>query len=273
MLHFGTSGWRAVIAEEFTFENVRKVVHAIATHLRNTSSSPAVSGGGSIMMGPRQGHSGATMTGAPVIVGYDTRFLSPELAKLAADIVSSYGLAVLLSKDPVPTPVVSYQILQHKAAGGINFTASHNPAQYNGIKFNMANGAPASPEVTQEIERLANEGAGEQGSKRAREQELSPTPAPMTSSPAAAGGGSIIRTFDSRPAYLARLQKIIDVSALKKAKLKIGADVLYGTGCGYLDAFLKDAGCRITVLHARRDVNFGGHSPEPAEEQLAELVH
>src|SRR5438132_8983119 len=79
MIHFGTSGWRAVIAEEFTFENVRKVVHAIATHLRNTSSSPAVSGGGSIMMGPRQGHSGATMTGAPVIVGYDTRFLSPEL--------------------------------------------------------------------------------------------------------------------------------------------------------------------------------------------------
>src|SRR5207302_2066551 len=91
--------------------------------------------------------------------------------------------------------------------------------------------------------------------------------------PAAAGGRSIIRTFDARPAYLARLKKIIDVSALKKAKLKIGADVLYGTGCGYLDAFLKDAGCRITVLHARRDVNFGGHSPEPAEEQLAELVH
>src|SRR5580692_1017940 len=130
MIRFGTSGWRAVIADEFTFENVRRVVHAIATHLKGQT--------------------------APVVVGYDTRFLSPELAQMTADIVSSYGLSVLLSKDPVPTPVVSFQILHHKAAGGINFTASHNPPEYNGIKFNMSNGAPASPEVTHEIERLAN---------------------------------------------------------------------------------------------------------------------
>jgi len=225
MIKFGTSGWRAVIAEDFTYDNVRKVIHAIAAHLKNQTAS--------------------------VVVGYDTRFLSPELAKMTAEIVSSYGLPVLLSKDPVPTPVVSFQVTHQKAAGGINFTASHNPAEYNGIKFNMANGAPASPEVTHEIERFAND--------------------PTSSSPAAAGGGSI-RVFDPRPAYLSRLKKIIDVSALRKAKLKVGADVLYGTGKGYLDEFLIQAGCRTTVLHNWRDVNFGGHPPEPATEPLAEMI-
>src|SRR5258708_4539706 len=113
MIQFGTSGWRAVIAEEFTFDNVRKVVHAIAAHL---SSSPGVSAGG------------------PITVGYNPRFLSPELAKMTADIVASYGFRVLLSKDPIPTPVVSFQVMHKKAIGEINFTASHNPAEYNGIK-------------------------------------------------------------------------------------------------------------------------------------------
>ncbi len=279
MIHFGTSGWRAVIAEEFTFENVRKVVHAIAQHLANgqggkgaggqrlSSSSPAAVSGGSIMMSPPPPPSpsrgegvreGVATKNAPVIVGYDTRFLSPELAKITADIVSSYGFPVLLSKDPVPTPVVSFQIIHEKALGGINFTASHNPAEYNGVKFNMASGAPASPEVTKEIERFANEGGP-------------PTPTlPLEGGGSKAGGG--VRSFDPRPAYLSCLKKIIDVSALKKAKLKVGVDVLYGTGRGYLDAFLKEAGCRVTVLHDWRDVNFGGRPPEPASEQLAELV-
>ena len=275
MIQFGTSGWRAVIADEFTYDNVRKVIHAIAHHL---SSSPAAAGGGT--MGPRQGHSGATITGkAPVIVGYDTRFLSPELARMTAEIVASYGLPVLLSKDPVPTPVVSFQVMHQKAAGGINFTASHNPAEYNGIKFNMANGAPASPEVTHEIERLANGGAltrpaGTLSHLTVGEGKSSPA---FSRGDAGEGGRrpdeGFIRSFDPRPAYLARLKKIIDVSALRKAKLKVGADVLYGTGKGYLDVFLEEAGCRTTVLHNWRDVNFGGHSPEPAAEQLSELVH
>jgi phosphoglucomutase len=244
VIHFGTSGWRAIIAEEFTFDNVRKVVHAISQHLASSSKS------------------------GPVVVGYDTRFLSPELAKITAEIVSSYGFPVLLSKDPVPTPVVSFQVTHQKALGGINFTASHNPAEYNGIKFNMANGAPSSPEVTKEIERLANATPSEGARERGSEGNISPA-LPLAHSPAQ----SLVRTFDPRPAYLARLKKIIDVSALKKAKLKVGADVLYGTGRGYLDTFLKEAGCRTTVLHDWRDVNFGGHPPEPADEQLAELVN
>src|SRR4051812_43256788 len=111
LIKFGTSGWRAVIADEFTFENVRKVVHAIARHLQTAPSE-------------RRARSA-------VVVGYDTRFLSPELAKMTAEIVSSYGFSVLLSKDPVPTPVISFQITDQKALGGINYTASHNPPEYN----------------------------------------------------------------------------------------------------------------------------------------------
>jgi phosphoglucomutase len=251
MIRFGTSGWRAVIAEEFTYDNVRKVIHAISRHL---SSQPSASS-------------------RPVIVGYDTRFLSPELAKMTADIVSSYGLPVLLSKDPIPTPVVSFHVIHQKAAGGINFTASHNPAEYNGIKFNMANGAPASPEVTHEIERLANDETliRPTATFSLSREKAKPSPRPVEGEGARRAGEGLIQTFDARPAYLSRLKKVIDVSALKKARLKVGVDVLYGTGRGYLDSFLKESGCRTTVLHDWRDVNFGGHSPEPADEQLAEL--
>ncbi len=245
MIKFGTSGWRAIIADEFTFDNVRRVVHAIMQHLS----------------AERDGGSADRRNGVrPVVVGYDTRFLSPELAKMTAEIAASYGFPVLLSKDPVPTPVMSFQVTHQKAVGGINFTASHNPADYNGIKFNTANGAPASPEVTKEIERFANSEV-----TASRSIGVSATPTRRPADPP-------IRIFDAAPAYLAQLKKIVNVPLLKRAKLKVGADVLYGTGRGYLDTFLKQSGCRTTVFHDWRDVNFGGHSPEPADEQLSEMI-
>ncbi len=256
MIHFGTSGWRAVIAEEFTYDNVRRVIHAIAQHIKTARLGDSAIE----RLSETPIAQSLDRSIAPLVVGYDTRFLSPELAKMTAEIVASYDIPVLFSKDPVPTPVVSFQITHQKAVGGINFTASHNPAEYNGIKFNMANGAPASPDVTKDIERLAN------GSEEARKQGSE-----LTSLPPRPLASSLIKVFDPRPAYLSRIRKIIDLSALKKAKLKVGADVLYGTGKGYLDTLLKEAGCRTTVLHDWRDVNFGGHHPEPADEQLAEL--
>lgn len=266
MIKFGTSGWRAIIAEEFTFENVRHVVHAICQHLSSqydaetrrhgdTENAPGISPRPRVPASSRR----------PVIVGYDTRFLSPEFARMTADIVSAYGFPVLLSKDPLPTPVVSFQVTHQKAAGGINFTASHNPAEYSGIKFNTANGAPASPEVTKEIERLANAVVSEYRSVGVSGSHSGATPLPRYPV-------TPIRLFDPAPAYLAQLKKMINVPLLKKAKLKVAADVLYGTGRGYLDVFLKQSGCRTTVLHDFRDVRFGGMSPEPAEEQLAEMV-
>jgi phosphoglucomutase len=234
-IKFGTSGWRAIMAEEFTFANVRRVVQAIATHIK---------------AGPER----------PVIVGYDTRFLSPEFARTAADVLAANGLQVIFSRDFIPTPVISFQIRRLKTAGAINFTASHNPAEYNGIKFNTADGAPSNPDVTHEIERLANQD-GETG--RGEDKGKFPGPAVPQES---------IQTFDGRPSYLKALHRIIDAGALKKAKLKVGVDVLYGTGRGYLDEFLCEAGCRAEVLHNWRDVRFGGQSPEPALPQLNEMV-
>jgi len=231
MIKFGTSGWRAIMAEEFTFANVRRVVQAIATHLKQTEP------------------------GKPVVVGYDPRFLSPEFAQTTAEILAKNGLSVLLSKAVVPTPTVAFQVMHHKAAGSINFTASHNPAAYNGLKFNMSNGAPSSSEVTHAIEDLVIS---------------------STQLVAAVAEGEantkLIKRFDPKPAYMAKLKKIINVKALKKSKMKIGVDALYGAGMGYVDEFLREAGCKPTVLHAWRDVTFGGMSPEPAEEQLKELV-
>src|SRR5258708_14292464 len=232
MIKFGTSGWRSIMAEEFTFANVRRVVGAIATYLTENRKSEG-----------------------PVIVGYDSRFLSPELAKDAATLLASRGFPVLFSKDFVPTPVVSFQIRYQKALGGVNFTASHNPAEYNGIKFNGPEGAAATPEMTREIERLANA-----------------LPDNLPASHPSASDEKRIKIFDPRPAYLAALSRVLDTSALKKAKLRVGADVLYGTGRGYLDTMLQSTGCRTVVLHDWRDVNFGGQPPEPAEPQLAEFI-
>jgi phosphoglucomutase len=232
MIVFGTSGWRSIMAEQFTFANVRRVIGAIGQYL-----------------GEHRVNQG------PIIVGYDSRFLSPEFAKDAATLLASKGFRILIAKEPVPTPVVSFQVLNQKALGAVNFTASHNPAEYNGIKFNSYLGAPATPEMTHEVERLAN---------------AMPDNPPIPSLDKA--DESRIETFDPRPAYLTALKKAIDIAALKKAKLKVGVDVLYGTGRGYLDTFMEMAGCKTTVLHNWRDVNFGGQAPEPAEPQLAEMI-
>jgi len=128
-IKFGTSGWRAVMAEEFTFANVHRAVHGIARYVSSQKSS-----------------------GAKVIVGRDPRFLGETFCSMAAEILASYGISPLVIAEPVPTPAISYAVIQSKADGAINFTASHNPPEYNGIKFSTPDGAPSLPEVTKAIE-------------------------------------------------------------------------------------------------------------------------
>src|SRR5277367_6958357 len=128
-IKFGTSGWRAVMAEEFTFANVSRAIHGIARYVAAQKPS-----------------------GAKVIVGRDPRFLGETFCAMAADILSSYGITPLAIAEPVPTPAISYAVTQSKADGAINFTASHNPPEYNGIKFSTPDGVPALPEVTKAIE-------------------------------------------------------------------------------------------------------------------------
>ncbi len=233
-IKFGTSGWRGVIADDFTFSRVRAVTQAIADHL--------------VAQGLKD---------KGVVVGYDTRFLSERFAPESVRVFAANGIRSYLSNRDVPTPAVAFEIIRRKAAGGINFTASHNPPEYNGLKFSAAWGGPALPETTKDIEARANALVDKNSIKLMSLVE--------------ARQKGMVDDVDLRKAYLDDLKKKIDFEPIKKAKLKIALDLLYGTGRDYLDSVLVDAGCAVTVVHGHRDALFGGHSPEPSEENLAEL--
>ncbi len=233
-IKFGTSGWRGVIADDFTFARVRVVVQAIADHL--------------IAQGLKD---------KGVVVGYDTRFLSERFAAEAVKVFAANGIRSFFSNRDVPTPAVAFEIIRRKAAGGINFTASHNPPEYNGLKFSPAWGGPALPETTRDIETRAN----------ALLDKNSIVAMPLVE----AKQKGLVEEADLRKSYLDELRKKIDLEAIKKAKLKVAVDLLYGTGRDYLDTVLKDAGCAVTIIHGHRDTLFGGRSPEPSEENLFEL--
>jgi len=230
-IHFGTSGWRGVIADNFTFSNVRLAAAAIAHHLLSRSTQPRV------------------------VVGYDTRFLSEKFAETASEVLRSHGVETRLASRPDPTPALAYEITQNRLDGGINITASHNPAEYNGLKFSSADGAPALPEVTQAIESCA---------AQVLSGELPLTGARATE--------ELRKTADPRPAYLADLCRKVDLQAIRDARLKIAYDPLFGTGRGYLNDLLRQSGAAVHTLHDYRDVLFSGVGPEPSEKNLAELA-
>jgi phosphoglucomutase len=233
-IKFGTSGWRGVIADDFTFSSVRAVTQAIADHIT------------------AQG-----LKDKGVVVGYDTRFLSERFAAEAVKVLAANGIRSFLSNRDVPTPAVAFDIIRRRAAGGINFTASHNPPEYNGLKFSSAWGGPALPETTKDIETRAN----------ALIEKNTISIMPLTE----AKQKGLVEDADLRKAYLDDLRKKVDFEPIKKTRLKIAVDLLYGTGRDYLDSVLRDSGCVVTVVHGHRDAFFGGRSPEPSEENLADL--
>ena len=226
-IRFGTSGWRAVIADEFTFANVKSATEAICSYLKGS-------------------HSGDTPQ--TVVIGHDTRFMGENFTQVAARIASDKGFRVLQCEQAVPTPALSHAIRSERAAGGINFTASHNPPEYQGIKFSTADGAPALPEVTHGIEAAiaGNEQAGD------------------------ADGGKI-ESFDARTGYLADLTGKVNLKAIEASGGRYAYDPLWGTGRGYLNKLLQDAGLEVETIHDWRDVTFGGQAPEPGEEHIGEL--
>ncbi len=233
-IKFGTSGWRAVIADEFTFPNVRVVSQAIADYVKPNSLR---------RQSPLQ-----------IIIGYDTRFNSREFALSAANILASNGIKVLLTNRDTPTPVISFQIIDKKIDGAINITASHNPPEYNGLKFSPSHGGPAAPAVTKDIEkRIAN--------IKGKVEEASPSKFKYP-----------IEEFDPKVRYVARIRELVRLTAIKKAKLKIIVDLMHGTGRGYLDDILKGVCCKVEVLNENLDLLFGGHPPEPARENLDKLI-
>jgi alpha-D-glucose phosphate-specific phosphoglucomutase len=233
MIKFGTSGWRGIIAEDFTYDNVRIAAQAIAKLINEEYKK------------------------ASVIVGYDTRYMSEDFAKSCAETLAGNGIKALLCKRNTPTPVISYEIIRAKIEGGINFTASHNPYKYNGIKYSPSWGGPALPETTKKIEKYC---AG------ISQKDIKTIPYEQGVK------DGLIELYDPRAAYIKRIKQLVNFKALKKANIKIAADVLHGTGSGYLDALLDDAGIKHKTINKNRDAMFGGGAPEPSVGNLGELL-
>src|SRR5688572_1050095 len=228
-IKFGTSGWRAIIADEFTYANVRFATEAIGRYVKRRNNSPTV------------------------LVGYDTRFASENFGAEVARVLSSQNIRAKLCSQAVPTPAVAFTIIKDKLDGAVNITASHNPGEYNGLKFSTSDGAPALPEATTEIE---NEIV-----------QLQQSSWEFTAKP----NDALVEKVDIGPDYLRDLATKVDVKKIRDAKIGLGYDALHGSGAGYLDGFLRDQNIPAMVLHTTRDVYFGGHHPEPADEQLGEL--
>ncbi|MFY9572652.1 MAG: phosphoglucomutase/phosphomannomutase family protein [Blastocatellia bacterium] len=227
MIKFGTSGWRAIIADAFTFSAVRRVTQAIANWIAQRAP------------------------GSEVIVGYDTRFMAEVFAEQSARLIAASGLHPLLCDRATPTPAIAFAVRSRGASGAINFTASHNPPEYCGMKFSTSDGAPALPEVTAEIEQNISSLEG---------KEI-PVPSRDTA----------VESLSLASDYLSDLATKIDLRAIANAGMRIACDPMWGTGRGYLDKALTDAECEVHRLHDYRDVYFGGHSPEPEPEYLEEL--
>jgi len=186
------------MAEEFTFANVRRALHGITRYV--------------ISQKPK---------GAKVIVGRDPRFLGETFCAMASEILSGYGVTPLVIAEAAPTPTISYAVMQSKADGAINFTASHNPPEYNGIKFSTPDGAPALPEVTKKIEAeiVAADGTASQS----------------TANPPKA------QPLDPKRMYLSRLREIVDLDVIRKAGVKVVFDSFWGAARGYSDELLREA--------------------------------
>lgn len=230
---FGTDGWRGVIAEDYTFDNVRRCAQGVAHYF--------------------QAH-GAADRG--MIVGYDYRFSSENFAAAAAEVLAANGLPVLLTQGGTPTPVISYSILANKSAGAINITASHNPGTDNGFKVRGEYGGAVDPDVLKEIE------AGIPDISGVKRVALADA---MTD--------GLIRTFDPAPAYLTHLKDLIDVEPLKRANLNIIHDPMWGVGTGWLRSILEGGTTNVNQIHAVRNPVFPDMKrPEPIPPNIDTLL-
>ncbi|MCL5024968.1 MAG: phosphoglucomutase/phosphomannomutase family protein [Chloroflexi bacterium] len=225
-IRFGTDGWRAIIAEDYTFDNVRLCAQAVADYLNDK---------------------GAARNG--LVVGYDTRFSSEHFAAAVAEVAAANGVPSFLCDRAAPTPVISYAVLDKKAAGAVIITASHNPGEYNGLKYKPEYAGSASPEVVAELEKRIDRIASPTNVKR---------------QPLAAGLDSgLIKRFDPAPPYLAQIARLVDLPTLRDAGLKVMADVMYGAGEGYIAGLLAGGKTVVRQLHPERNPAFPGLRPEP----------
>jgi len=239
MIKFGTSGWRAIIAEEFTYDNVKIVSTAIANYILEEEK-----------VLPKE-----------VVVGYDTRFMSEEFAKVSASVLAANGIKVWFTSRDTPTPVIGYEIVRRKIVGGINITASHNPPEYNGLKYSSSWGGPAIPEITKKIEancKLLTERSATERIKYLPFEE--------------GVKKGIIVIFDPRKEYYKQIERLVNFEVIRKARLRVVVDILFGTARDYLDTLLINNGIKVETLHNWRDVMYNGSTPEPNQQNLRALI-
>lgn len=223
-IKFGTDGWRGVIADDFTFENVRRVSGAIASYVLKNEDW-------------RKG----------VVIGYDTRFASQSAARIAGEVLAHAGIAVKIAKEAVPTPAVSLAVKQCGAAGGVVVTSSHNPWNWNGVKFKGNFGGSATPAIIKKIEEEMIAGAMPRGSKASIEE------------------------VDLKTAHIQKMCEFADVDRIAKARFKIGIDSMYGSGRGVLAGIFDDHDIPYVAIRQEMNPLFPGINPEPIEPHVAML--
>jgi len=232
---FGTSGWRGIIADDYTFENLRIVSQAVAEYIKEKED-------------PEKG----------VIVTRDTRFLTEKFVRVVAEVLVGNGIKVFMTEKPAPTPVVSYTIRKEKLSGGINLTASHNPPEYCGFKFNPSDGGPALPEVTSFIESKIAE--IQSGNLEIRRMDIMK-----------ATHNGLFELIDPSKDYVERLKELVDFDKIADSGVKVAMDLLYGTAIGYLDLICRSISKECLVIHNYRDPYFGGGRPEPDQKRMSYL--
>jgi len=233
-IKFGTDGWRGVIGEDFTFDNVRACAQGVANYLQDRGIA-------------KQG----------LLVGYDTRFASEDFAAAVAEVIAANGIKAYLNPKAAPTPVISYAIVAKKAAGAVIITASHNPAIWNGFKYKPEYAGSASPEVTAELEKRIHQIVSSGKIKR------------LPLSDGLKKG--LIEYHDPAPVYLSHIAKFVDLEHIRKAGLKIAVDSMYGSGAGYFRRLLTGGSTKIIELNSKRNPLFPGIQPEPIASHLAKL--
>ena len=237
-IRFGTDGWRAVISDTFTYNNLRLVAQAIADYVL------------------REGDNGKD---PEVIIGFDTRFLSDRYATEVARVMAGNGIVAWLTRADAPTPAISYSVIEKKAAAGIMITASHNPPRYNGLKLKAAYGGAASPQQARRVEHYLEEaeaqarGPNIMDYQRALDQDM-------------------IRRFDPVWAYYEHLGQLIDLDTISGGELRVVADAMYGSGRGCVCEMLSRTRCRVHEIRGEMNPGFGGIHPEPIGKYLNALV-
>ena len=223
-IKFGTDGWRGVIADDFTFENVRRVARAIASYVLKYEE-------------PQHG----------VVVGYDTRFASPRAARIVAEVIADAGIHVKLANDYTPTPAVSYAVKHQSAAGGVMVTSSHNPWNWNGVKFKGKFGGSATPAIMKRIE-----------------EELALDAAPK-------GSRAAIEEVDLKQPYIDAVCRFADMDLIAKTKFKFAVDAMYGSGRGVLSGIFAERGVQFVAIRQELNPLFPGINPEPIQPHTAML--